>query len=124
MKLFVYGTLKKGHVRHNLLKKAKYIGKFLLNEHRILKARYPVIEYTGLHSDMVAGELYEISNKTKKKLDAIEQGYKLTPIEDEGVYLYRPISRFVGFTPIRKTNGAYDYTPEIHKEMEDIYGVG
>jgi gamma-glutamylaminecyclotransferase len=73
MKVFVYGTLKKGFHNHALLENAKFLGWATLEgSHVLLDAGFPVCVplYTG--SSKVIGEVYEVTPAEMKRLDRLE----------------------------------------------------
>jgi gamma-glutamylaminecyclotransferase len=72
MKVFVYGTLKRGFGNHKLLANAKFIGPAMLTgAHILLDSGFPVCmpAEEGL---IVAGEVYEIDADTLRWLDHLE----------------------------------------------------
>lgn len=75
MNMFVYGTLKKGHSNHKLLKRSTYIGEATIEGYCI----YDLGFYPGIkveEGSQVAGELYEITDQVLKDLDRLEgEGY-------------------------------------------------
>ena len=99
MKIFVYGTLKKGFGNHYLLEESRFLGKASLtgNYRMISLDAFPMVvesqeEYT------IYGELYEIDKQTLVSLDMLE-GYPhfydrdvVTVIDDIGkshdAYMY------------------------------------
>jgi len=91
MRLFTYGTLKKGFRNHELLKNANYIGDAFIYG-RMINTNYgfPAL-ITG--TDIVKGELYEIDIFTLESLDWLEQeGYMYTRtmerIEGHSTFVY------------------------------------
>jgi len=75
MKLFVYGTLKRGFSNHQLLKDSQFLG------FAQTKDRYPLIKtYFGLPillpfkdtGHNVRGEVYEVSSSLMKAIDKLE----------------------------------------------------
>ncbi len=87
--LFVYGTLKRGGVRHHVLR-----GQRFLREART-RPKYLLFDF-GTHPGMVVadgdgraihGELYEVERGLIPELDQIEgapEEYRLAPVEVEG----------------------------------------
>jgi gamma-glutamylcyclotransferase (GGCT)/AIG2-like uncharacterized protein YtfP len=93
MKIFAYGTLKKGGILHEHMKGAKYIRKKKLHGYVLYLApdeTYPLLYYTGKKSDVVLGELWKIDKKIKKKLDTYEEGYVLKKLMDSPIMTYYP----------------------------------
>jgi gamma-glutamylcyclotransferase (GGCT)/AIG2-like uncharacterized protein YtfP len=74
MKVFVYGTLKKGYHNHYLLKDAKYLGKNLtLPSFTMLNlGAFPGVVFGG--NTPIHGEVYEVDEATFARLDRLE-GY-------------------------------------------------
>lgn len=72
MKVFTYGTLRRGHVNHDLLKTSKFLGEFETGPGftKITKG----LPYLVVDSDGVGctGELYEVSQLTLSLLDRLE----------------------------------------------------
>ena len=74
MKVFVYGTLKRGLYNHRLLTQAKYLGEGVLHDYGVfnMPVGYPGIkEAKGKH---VIGEVYEVTDNELRMLDRLE-GY-------------------------------------------------
>lgn len=81
MKIFVYGTLKRGFYNHHFLKDAVLLGQdctlgstydlkeFKSDEHP--SYRYPAMLENGSHR--IAGEVYEVSAATLDQLDILEE---------------------------------------------------
>ena len=76
MKVFVYGTLRRGEPNHYLLESAKYIGTtktpeglFVLHDLGPFPAAEPV---DVVWSPSIVGEVYEVDDETLKKLDTLE----------------------------------------------------
>ncbi|HEV3116140.1 MAG TPA: gamma-glutamylcyclotransferase family protein [Gemmataceae bacterium] len=98
--LFVYGTLKRGGVRHPFL-----AGQIFLGEARTLPryALFDLVQYPGLvrcetAGRCVRGELYRVETRMIPRLDQVEGAptvFRLEPIFIEGVdepvfaYLYQ-----------------------------------
>jgi gamma-glutamylaminecyclotransferase len=73
MKVFVYGTLKRGYHNHRLLAGAKYLGEANLNgPHILLDAGFPVCVKLPTGAGLVTGELYEVTAEQLKRLDQLE----------------------------------------------------
>lgn len=76
MKVFVYGTLKRGFCFHHLLEQggAEYVGAFVTPpKYTMLDlGRYPAVVLNG--RTPIHGEVYEVSKDCFKRLDRLE-GY-------------------------------------------------
>jgi gamma-glutamylaminecyclotransferase len=77
MKLFVYGTLKRGFGNNRLLRDAKFLGNArTVQPFVLLDSGFPVMTPVGAGNMRVSGEVYEIDNidnsKTLARLDALE----------------------------------------------------
>jgi len=75
IRLFVYGTLKRGHIRHELLHLASYLGQgTTVQPYRLLDCGgYPgLVEGSEEHAYRVVGEVYEIPASELSGLDAYE----------------------------------------------------
>lgn len=76
MKIFVYGTLKKGGLNHYLIEKCKFLGNAttveLYSMHPSICNNYPfVIE--SVKRDNISGEVYEVTERrTMKQLEILE----------------------------------------------------
>lgn len=89
IKLFVYGTLKKGFVNHFVLEEQKYLGEYILNNHKlllILGDRYNVPSIVKDDAGKVKGELYLVTPSVFKLVSQMETGYNIT--EENGVYWF------------------------------------
>lgn len=82
-RLFVYGTLMKGQRAHNLLENSKYLGKATLKGYR----KMDLIYYPGIVKDknsIVEGEVYEVDEHTKQRVDVYEgEGYLFKCVDVE-----------------------------------------
>lgn len=93
MKIFTYGTLKKGGILHQHMEGAKYIKNKKLVGYVLYLAPneiYPLLYYTGKKKDIVVGEIWKISKKTSKKLNRYEEGYLLKKLMDSPIMTYYP----------------------------------
>lgn len=93
MKIFAYGTLKKGGILHHHMGDAKFLRKKKLHGYVLYLApdeTYPLLYYTGKQKDVVIGELWKIDRKTKKILDKHEEGYMLKKLMKSPVMTYYP----------------------------------
>lgn len=74
-RLFLYGTLMKGQRAHDLLVNSKYLGRACLKGYKKLDLVY----YPGIVKDknsIVEGEVYEVDEDIKERLDIYEcEGY-------------------------------------------------
>lgn len=73
MKVFVYGTLKKGYHNHFMLKDSKFMGTGVIDDHTLIDSPYYpyAIERKGSE---VFGQVYKVTKETMKRLDMLE-GY-------------------------------------------------
>lgn len=93
MKIFAYGTLKKGGVLHKHMAGAKFVKKKKIKGYALYLApdeTYPLLYYTGDKKDIVVGELWKIDKVIKRRLDAYEQGYVLKKLLKSPVMTYYP----------------------------------
>ena len=93
MKIFAYGTLKKGGVLHKHMGAAKYLRKKKLVGYVLYLApdeTYPLLYHTGKKKDVVLGELWKIDKKIQHKLDKYEEGYVLKKLLDSPILTYYP----------------------------------
>lgn len=93
MKIFCYGTLKKGGILHKHMDGAKFIRKKKLEGYVLYLApdeTYPLLYHTGKKQDVVIGELWKIDKKTKRKLDKHEEGYILKKLLKSPIMTYYP----------------------------------
>ena len=84
MKLFVYGTLKKGFVYNYLLGGSKFLGESILDGYALYVN--DVIPFIFKEEGKVHGEVYKIDEKIIEKLDSLEAAYnrKWVEVEVEG----------------------------------------
>ncbi len=93
MKIFAYGTLKKGGILHKHMKDAKFIREKKLTGYVLYLApdeTYPLLYFTGDKKDIVTGELWKIDKKIKKELDSHEEGYVLKKLLKSPIMTYYP----------------------------------
>jgi gamma-glutamylcyclotransferase (GGCT)/AIG2-like uncharacterized protein YtfP len=93
MKIFAYGTLKKGGVLHKHMKGAKYVKKRKIHGYVLYLApdeTYPLLYHTGDKKDVVVGELWQINEKIKRRLDKYEEGYVLKKLLKSPILTYYP----------------------------------
>lgn len=93
MKIFVYGTLKKGGILHKHMEGAKFIKKKKISGYVLYLApdeTYPLLYHTGADDDVVTGELWKISKMAKRKLDKYEEGYVLKKMLKTPFMTYYP----------------------------------
>jgi len=133
VKLFVYGTLKKGLINHRYLQGAEYLGRVDI-AHRRLRIvegfgyNFPIIEkhwepryiFNGTAIDSasinpnkspsVSGELYLCEDSHIIDLDYLEKGYRLEYGNDNISY-YRPLFRTDKYTLMTPDeNAIYKFT--------------
>lgn len=93
MKIFVYGTLKKGGILHKHMEEARFIKKKKISGYVLYLApdeTYPLLYYTGEKKDIVIGEIWKINKSLKKKLDKYEEGYVLKKMLKSSFMTYYP----------------------------------
>lgn len=72
-KVFVYGTLLRGHGNHRLLERARFLGNAVTataNWTMLHLGGFPGIVHSG--STRITGELYEVDDATLARLDQLE----------------------------------------------------
>ncbi len=89
-KVFVYGTLKKGHGNHDfLLQGSKFIGEFTTKEKYNMKdGGFPYVCRKGETMFPIRGEVYEVNDDTLQSLDWLEgipSHYQRMPVEIDGL---------------------------------------
>jgi gamma-glutamylaminecyclotransferase len=87
MKVFVYGTLKRGFHNHSVMESAEgvYLGVGIRSCAQIYDTGgFPALVETNDPDDVVVGEIYQVSDH--RPLDMLE-GYN--PSTDDGMYLRR-----------------------------------
>jgi gamma-glutamylcyclotransferase (GGCT)/AIG2-like uncharacterized protein YtfP len=74
--VFVYGTLRKGEINHNLLESSEFIGGYVTEPKFEL---HDLGEYPGLveGTSSIVGEVYRVNDETLAQLDILED----VPIE-------------------------------------------
>ena len=70
MKIFVYGTLRKGLGNHDYLKGAKFIQKAVLKDHIIYVSGLPFLTFS--QGKECVGEIYEVSSEQLSLIDSLE----------------------------------------------------
>lgn len=104
MKVFVYGTLKKGYGNNVLLRNAKFIEDRVIQGYELLYAGFPVAVPNETSS--ILGEVYEISDDddfTLSRLDRLEsEGSMYNRIEVDGCQMYVGNKSFWGSYSLRK----------------------
>jgi gamma-glutamylcyclotransferase (GGCT)/AIG2-like uncharacterized protein YtfP len=119
MKIFAYGTLKKGGVLHKHMKGAKFIKTRKIHGYSLYLApdeTYPLLYYTGDKQDVVVGELWQINEKLKAKLDKYEEGYVLKKLLKSPIMTYYPnydIKHLSRVIPKNK-HGKYEFDVREH----------
>jgi len=87
--LFVYGTLMRGGVRHDILRKQRFIREALTRPNYLLLdlGPYPGLVVAEADGQAIHGELYEVECRLIPRLDTIEGApelYRLEGVEVEG----------------------------------------
>ncbi|MCS7013973.1 MAG: gamma-glutamylcyclotransferase [Chloroherpetonaceae bacterium] len=116
MKLFVYGTLRRGLERHWLLQNSSYLG-----DGTIRARLYDLGDYPGIKkgNGTVYGELYEVDAPTLARLDE-EEDY-MPSCESQSLYLRRWVT-------VRDRNGkrqrafAYFYNGTVCESRRIVHG--
>jgi len=97
MKLFVYGTLKKGFRLHYFLNRSKFVGNKELKEFDMYK-----IDFNGLTfpyvipgKGTIKGEVYEVSKKVFEKIKRMESEGGLKPVKIDDIYLFVADEKYV-----------------------------
>lgn len=117
MKIFAYGTLKKGGILHKHMEGAKFIKKKTIKGYVLYLApdeTYPLLYFTGNKKDVVQGEMWKITKRIKKKLDHYEQGYVLKKMLKSALMTYYPdfdITHICRTIPKNK-KGKYEFVVE------------
>lgn len=117
MKIFVYGTLKKGGVLHVHMEGARFVKKKKIRGYALYLAPneiYPLLYYTGNKKDIVVGEIWRIDRAIKKRLDQYEQGYVLKRVLKMPIMTYYPdfdITHICRRIPKNK-KGRYEFNVE------------
>jgi len=94
MKIFVYGTLKRGYGNNRLLQNAKFVGEKTLEGYKLYNAGFPVARQS--YGDRVQGEVFEIADSdtmTLQLIDFLESNgrmYDRTEHEDVSLYVGHP----------------------------------
>lgn len=72
-RVFVYGTLKRGFRNHRFLERATFLGEaYTVARYHMLDGHFPVLRDTGPGRMQIAGELYDVDERTLVKLDDLE----------------------------------------------------
>ncbi len=125
--LFVYGTLKNGHMRHKHLAGQRYLGTAVLkpNYRMVYLGGYPALvpPPDGMFGSRVRGELYEVDDLCIQAVDKIEGAdhglfaRKVLPIEshvpvnlptDVNIFNSLEKGEVEGYVYAKDANGARD----------------
>jgi len=74
MKLFVYGTLKKGFYNYGWLKDSKFLSDYTIPDFTLYDTGYGYPAAAEKENHIVEGELYEIDSETYKNIRSMEIG--------------------------------------------------
>lgn len=120
MRLFVYGTLKRGHALHSHLEKQMFLGVGqTLPEFRLVKCSwYPAMVDTP-NGRSIRGEVWEVEEATIQHLDIVED-------VASGLYERRLISLLppfddapsIAYVYLRETRGMPDCGEEWHSPID------
>ncbi len=73
LKIFVYGTLKRGYCNHNFIKSSQFIGNAYIKGYDLYDLKdYPAIIKSTDDECIVYGEVYQISEQTLQLIDQLE----------------------------------------------------
>jgi len=117
MKIFVYGTLKKGGILNVHMDGGRFLKKKKIKGYALYLApdeTYPLLYYTGDKKDVVVGEVWKITRSIKKRLDQYEQGYVLKRMLKLPMMTYYPdfdITHLCRRIPKNK-KGRYEFNVE------------
>ena len=75
VKLFTYGTLKKGFHNHKFIKDSLFLGFYSLPKHDMYLYVYYGFPYITKGNGDVFGELYEVADEEMFYVDKLEGGY-------------------------------------------------
>ncbi len=83
MRLFVYGTLKRGYGLHRVIQDCRFLGTAnTVKPHALLDAGFPVMTPLEKPAWLVRGEVYEVTDPALiKRLDQIEAAYNRKKIQ-------------------------------------------
>lgn len=76
MKLFVYGSLRKGECNHYILKGQKFLGAVKTSPLYTMVSfgLYPGLGFAGSGTTSIVGEVYEVTEAVAKRIEKIELG--------------------------------------------------
>ena len=92
MKLFVYGSLKKGYYNHRLLKDSQFIRKYSIPGFTLYSAgSYPVAIQSKKGKDYITGEVYEVNSQIWNIINNMERyaGYISTEYDGLIFFVYK-----------------------------------
>ena len=125
MKVFAYGTLKKGGILHKHMEGGIFIRKKKLKGYVLYLApdeTYPLLYFTGDEKDVVEGELWKITDKMKSVLDKHEEGYVLKKLLDHPIMTYYPnfdIKHICRKIPKHKGRYEFNVTKDYYRGFYD-----
>jgi len=90
MKLFVYGTLKKGEYNHKCLENSTYVDDAMLEGYTLYDTGYGYPAAVEKKSSRIMGEVYELSKEDYKYIRSMElgAGYSEIDLGDFIIYTY------------------------------------
>lgn len=86
MKIFVYGSLKRGFYNHERVGKMTYLKDMVLDGFEM----YKICSFPGIKrgTGTVHGEVYEVEGKTYEKLEYMERSADFYPIQYDGMTVF------------------------------------
>jgi gamma-glutamylaminecyclotransferase len=132
MRLFVYGTLKRGYGLHRVIQDCRFLGEAnTVKPHALLDAGFPVMTPLETGANVVRGEVYEVTDRALiKRLDGIESAYdrkKILVRFDDGAtmrvhaYIGKPSwwGRRISLATHWLRGDAFEFKREQHQEENE-----
>lgn len=99
MKIFVYGTLKRGGALHSVIEDCEFLGEHVTEpKYRLESAGAFPLMASG--SYRVKGEIYEVPDELMPILFHIEQAYTFKKLEDDIYFFYYQMPDVVAYPDI------------------------